>query len=156
MARLNAGAMNYHRNRYSRSPIDWRAGVDGYIYLNRRSRNSNDIPRHIVEVERILGKPLPKGAVVHHADENPANFEPTNLILCPDQGYHNLLHRRMIAKKVCGIAWFLKCNYCKQYDHPNNIKVRPGKGSFHMTCFLEYKKHWKHRQTKKYKTLSGL
>ncbi len=51
---------------------------------------------HIILAEMALGKPLPKGAVVHHMNEQPwDNFTPFNLVICPSQEYHALLHRRM-------------------------------------------------------------
>lgn len=50
---------------------------------------------HIHIAERALGKQLPLGAIVHHIDENPSNNTPTNLLICPDQAYHMLLHKRM-------------------------------------------------------------
>ncbi len=53
---------------------------------------------HIYLAEKALGKPLPKGAVVHHMNKKPWDNEtPLNLIVCPDQAYHLLLHRRMMA-----------------------------------------------------------
>jgi hypothetical protein len=51
---------------------------------------------HIHKAEQALGKPLPKGAVVHHMNRKPwDNDTPFNLIVCPDQEYHKLLHKRM-------------------------------------------------------------
>lgn len=51
---------------------------------------------HIVVAEKALGKPLPVGAVVHHMNRKKRdNFTPLNLIICPDQTYHLLLHKRM-------------------------------------------------------------
>lgn len=57
--------------------------------------NGKRMYEHIFLAEKALGKPLPKGAIVHHMNENPAdNYTPFNLIVCPDQSYHLLLHRR--------------------------------------------------------------
>lgn len=66
---------------------------DGYkeIYVN-----GEKILEHIWIAERALGKKLPPGAVVHHMNEDKTdNFTPLNLIICPDQAYHMLLHKRM-------------------------------------------------------------
>jgi hypothetical protein len=52
---------------------------------------------HVLIVEQALGKLLPPKAVVHHFDLDPTNNTPTNLVVCPDQAYHFLLHRRQRA-----------------------------------------------------------
>jgi len=54
---------------------------------------TQDVARFIAE--QALGKPLPKGALVHHADGNALNNDPENLVICPDNAYHNLLHKRL-------------------------------------------------------------
>lgn len=68
-----------------------------------------DVVLHRLMAERALGKPLPKGAVVHHADGSKS--EKSTLVICQDQTYHNLLHQRMRVKakggnpntdKICG------------------------------------------------------
>ena len=48
---------------------------------------------HRLRAETALGKPLPKGAVVHHADGSKDAFSP--LVVCQDTAYHALLHARM-------------------------------------------------------------
>lgn len=45
--------------------------------------------------EKALGKPLPNGAVVHHMRGPADNHAPFDLIVCPNQEYHQLLHQRM-------------------------------------------------------------
>jgi hypothetical protein len=50
---------------------------------------------HIHIAEKALGKPLPKGAIVHHVNEKPADNRNKNLVVCPNQEYHKLLHKRM-------------------------------------------------------------
>jgi len=57
---------------------------------------------HVLVAEKALGKPLPKGAVVHHINENPSDNRPSNLVVCPDQTYHAELHQRM---KRLGISF---------------------------------------------------
>lgn len=52
-----------------------------------------------VRAERALGKPLPLGAVIHHADGTQRDDAP--LVICQDQAYHKLIHARMRVIK-CG------------------------------------------------------
>ncbi len=49
---------------------------------------------YVLVAERAYGNPLPKGVVVHHVDEDRSNCTSANLVICQDQGYHKLLHRR--------------------------------------------------------------
>lgn len=65
----------------------------GYVIL---PVNGGRQYEHILRAEKALGKLLPKGAIVHHMNQKPwDNDTPYNLIICPDQAYHLLLHRRM-------------------------------------------------------------
>lgn len=65
----------------------------GYIMMTVNGRR---VLEHVLKAEKALGKPLPKGAVVHHMNcKSWDNDTPFNLIVCPDQAYHLLLHRRM-------------------------------------------------------------
>lgn len=48
---------------------------------------------HRARAEAALGKPLPDGAVVHHADGSTRPDAP--LVICQDEAYHRLLHVRM-------------------------------------------------------------
>jgi len=87
------------RRRYGRDGnINRRKGEgsinsDGYRLL---TINGKRVYEHIVLAEKALGRPLPKGTIVHHMNEEPAdNYTPFNLVICPDQDYHLLLHRRM-------------------------------------------------------------
>lgn len=67
---------------------------------------------HVVRAERALGKPLPKGAVVHHADGSIDEHGP--LVICQSQGYHRHLHMRMRIKAAGGNPNTDRfCRYCK-------------------------------------------
>lgn len=63
----------------------------GYVLLTKSGRR---IYEHLYLAEKALGKPLPPKAVVHHINGIPWDNRPSNLIICPDQSYHFLLHRR--------------------------------------------------------------
>lgn len=114
---------------------------DGYMRLT--TADGRRTFEHILVAERALGKRLPKGAIVHHVDENPGNNIPTNLVICPDQAYHKLLHLRMEARDACGNPNYRKCKFCKQYDDPSNLVFYRGKTTIsphHAQCAREAKR----------------
>ena len=83
--------------------------------------------------EEALGKPLhPKHPVHHHSD--------TQLVICENNMYHKLLHRRTDAFLTCGHANWRKCKFCKQYDDPKNLKDNSS-GVYHNKCHNEYTKN---------------
>ncbi len=49
---------------------------------------------HVVKAEKALGRPLPGRALVHHVNYSKADNENGNLVICPDNKYHALLHLR--------------------------------------------------------------
>ena len=102
---------------------------DGYV---RRGKNLK--LDHVRIVEEVLGVTLPKGVVVHHMDCNGLNNEKTNLVVCQDQAYHALLHQRMRAYDACGHAGWRKCQVCKQYDDPDNLKIYKNNAVWHKEC----------------------
>lgn len=67
---------------------------------------------HRMRAERALGKPLPKGAVVHHADGSRDENAP--LVICENHRYHMLLHERMRVVAAGGNPnTHAKCSMCK-------------------------------------------
>lgn len=96
---------------------------------------------HILVAEKALGKPLPRGAVIHHVDENKLNNKPENLVVCPSAAYHILIHKRMRALEACGNADYCKCWICKKYDHPSQLYRRSDKGSYrHPECHIQHER----------------
>lgn len=83
---------------------------------------------HISAAEKAIGKPLPSGAVVHHLDGNPSNNDSGNLLVCPSQAYHRLIHQREDAFDACGNAGHRKCVRCGRYEAPENMVVQSAKG----------------------------
>lgn len=94
--------------------------------------------QHVIVAEKALGKPLPPGAEVHHVDENKANNDPSNLVICPSTQYHRILHQRAKALAACGNAGWKKCVYCQQWDDPKNMWNGKSQASRHRACQAEY------------------
>lgn len=92
----------------------------GYLSIQTDRRRSFE---HVRIAESVLGKPLPAGAVVHHADGNRGNNEKGNLVICQDAAYHNLLHMRMRAVSAGFPAHYRMCIFCKGYDDPANLNM---------------------------------
>lgn len=83
---------------------------------------------HILIAEKALGKLLPPKAVVHHHASD-------QLVVCQDQAYHRLIHRRMKALKECGHASWRRCQYCHKLDDPKNMcPPKSGKMFYHKEC----------------------
>ncbi len=84
----------------------------GYAEASKQE-GGRRIQVHRLRAEKALGKPLPPGAVVHHADGSIRADAP--LVICPDEAYHRLLHRRMRVKAHGGNPdTDSVCCYCKQ------------------------------------------
>lgn len=111
---------------------------DGY---RRISINGRQVPEHIHVVEQAIGRKLHPGEVVHHVNGDRADNRPENLVLCPNQGYHMLLHQRQRALEACGNADWRKCTYCGEYDDPRNVYVNPCNGGvFHHECLNRHRR----------------
>lgn len=102
-----------------------------------RNRSGANRKLAIKEAEKVLGKKLPPFAVVHHVDEDEANIEHTNLVVCEDQKYHFLLHQRTDALKACGYANWRRCKFCGEYDDPNNLYISKQGVASHRKCQRE-------------------
>ena len=48
---------------------------------------------HRVLAECAIGRYLRSGEVVHHRDGNPANNDPSNLLVCSSAAQHRYVHR---------------------------------------------------------------
>lgn len=70
----------------------WVHKVTGYIMIKPKGYLEYE---HRVLAEKALGKPLPAKAVVHHMGARDDNHGPFKLVICPNQEYHMLLHKRM-------------------------------------------------------------
>lgn len=70
----------------------------GYAFVrvkgHPRADSKGDVLEHIVVAERAIGRYLVEPNCVHHVDHDRSNNENSNLVICEDQTYHLLLHRR--------------------------------------------------------------
>lgn len=93
---------------------------------------------HVLVAERVLGKPLPIGAVVHHVNDDRADNRPANLVICPNQAYHRLIHANEDAINACGHANFRRCRYCRLWSDPSTMtrtgNNRKGHQHYHKIC----------------------
>lgn len=101
-----------------------------------------EVWQHVAE--NALGRTLPSSVQVHHVDGDKSNNKNSNLVICPNQAYHNLLHLRTDAINNGAPAYFRKCPYCKLYDDPENMlniqvdEYRPSGTCIHRECRRQY------------------
>lgn len=101
------------------------ANGDGYIQNGYPGHQIKGVRvfDHVRIAEKALGKPLPPGAVVHHVNEIKTDNRPSNLVICPNKAYHNLIHARMDAMAATGDPNQRKCRLCKEYDLLENLRI---------------------------------
>lgn len=101
-----------------------------------RIADGKRVQRAVLVVEEILGHRLPKGAIVHHVNEDESDDRNENLVVCQDQGLHNIIHGRTNALKACGNARWKPCKFCHEYSAPI-LLVKNGTSHYHPVCGAE-------------------
>lgn len=94
------------------------------------------VHRAVHVAEKALGKPLPKGALVHHINGKPLDDRNDNLLVCT-RGLHNIIHGRMKALAATGNARAKRCSFCHKYESPGVLK-KGVTSHFHQACANEY------------------
>jgi len=133
------------RNLSGKLHPQWKGGkrltAKGYILIwcpgHHRSNCQGYVFEHILVAEQILGKPLPPNAEIHHVNEDKSDNRLGNIVICSDNDYHHLIHQRLRAYKACGHANWRKCNFCKQWDAPENMHVTSSY-AHHLACRRAY------------------
>lgn len=101
--------------------------INGYnytqVYGHLRATRCFYVKIADLVAEQALGKYLPLGSIVHHVDSNRLNDTPSNLVICQNEAYHQVLERRTRAFRACEHVDWRKCNFCKEYDNPKNLYI---------------------------------
>lgn len=103
---------------------------------------TNQVARQRASV--VMTRPLRVEEQVHHIDGNNKNNSNDNLVVCPDQAYHDLIELRTKALGACGHADWRPCIHCRTYSPLHFLKDYAAIGAphkyAHPSCRNEYKR----------------
>jgi hypothetical protein len=114
----------------------------GYVYIrcmgHPRANSKGYIPESWATVEKAIGRELHLGAIIHHVNGIKNDNRPGNLVVCPNEKYHRMLHVRAQALKECGRKDYRKCYYCQIYDDINKLIIQEKGAAYHRNCKSNY------------------
>ena len=93
-----------------RGPLNvrWKGGTSlahGYVRRNNHSGPGLHKPEHVLIVEAVVGRVLPRGAVVHHVNAVRSENKHSNLAVLQTSAEHIELHRKMRVRAAGGDPW---------------------------------------------------
>jgi HNH endonuclease len=127
------------KSRFARGHNKRLLGGTWYTKIQHRSE-------HLIIAERAIGHKLPKGAEVHHVNEDKRDNRPENLVICPSREYHALLHQRAAVVRAGGDPNTQKlCSRCRQLKlltefSRNNQRKSHKRAAYCRSCTAEYKR----------------
>lgn len=65
---------------------------NGYVRVKVVEGKGYWVPQHVLVAEKILGRPLRNGEIVHHINGNRSDNKPANLFVCRNRSHHNQVH----------------------------------------------------------------
>lgn len=92
--------------------------VSVYIPEHPRARANGHVYEHILVAERLLGRPLKPGEVVHHKDSDSSNNADDNLMVFRSQGEHIRHHAGHEATPLSDGTYGCPKPVCKVCDGP--------------------------------------
>jgi len=118
---------------------NWKGGTyemnNGWVQVWTKDNPMADcrgyVLAHRLLAEKALGKMLPEKVQIHHYDK-------IQIVICQDDAYHKLLHRRTRALRACGHADWRKCWVCQQYSPPGEMIIKEKKAAYHRICKNKY------------------
>ena len=102
---------------------------------------------HLLVAERALGRHIDQCHPVHHVNKDRNDNRPTNLVICENEPYHALLHRRARALAMCGNPDWVSCRTCKKWGPRSSMWVHPTKHGVaqHAECSRAYFRTYKRK-----------
>ena len=96
--RISEGQRRAWLTKRVRKPIGskW-VDTSGYIRVKVVAGKGNWKLEHVMVIERVIGRPLRRGEIVHHINGDRQDNRAENLYLCRDHSHHNEVHRSEAA-----------------------------------------------------------